>query len=127
MTILLFVFFESFFLGGVFFSRAGWENFSKFTDKYKKQYLEVFCQKIFLKIPQNSPKNIFAGVSILIKLQAGILKLSEAATGDVLSKIFLKISQISQENTCVGVFLKNIPVLKACNFIKKDFDQMLSC
>ena len=87
----------------------------------------MFCEKIFLKIPQNSQKNIFVGVSILIKLQAGILKLSEAATGDVLSKMFLKISQISQENTCVGVFLKNVPVLKACNFIKKDFDQMFSC
>ena len=41
---------------------------------------------MFLKILQNSQKNIFSffGVSLLIKLQAGNLKLSEATTGDVL-------------------------------------------
>ena len=41
---------------------------------------------MFLKIFQNSQKNIFSffGVSLLIKLQAGNLKLSEATTGDVL-------------------------------------------
>ena len=36
---------------------------------------------MFLKILQNLKKNIFAGVSFLIKLQTGNLKLSEAATG----------------------------------------------
>ena len=45
---------------------------------------EVFCQKIFSKVLQNSQKYSFAGDSFLIKLQAGSLKLSEAATGDVL-------------------------------------------
>ena len=41
---------------------------------------------MFLKVLQNSQKNIFSffGVSLLIKLQAGNLKLSEATTGDVL-------------------------------------------
>ena len=43
----------------------------------------MFCQKMFLKILQNSQKNFFTGISFLIKLQAGSLKLSEAATGDV--------------------------------------------
>ena len=41
----------------------------------------MFCQKMFLKILQNSQKNIFGGV-FLIKFQAGNLKLSEAAAGD---------------------------------------------
>ena len=41
-------------------------------------------EKIFLKILQNSHKNIFAGVSFLIKLHTGNLKFPEAATGDVL-------------------------------------------
>ena len=44
----------------------------------------MFCQKIILNILQNSQKNIYAGVSFLIKLQAGNLKMSEAATGDLL-------------------------------------------
>ena len=39
---------------------------------------------MFLKILQNLQKKIFAGACYLIKLHAGNLKLSEAATGDVL-------------------------------------------
>ena len=39
---------------------------------------------MFLKILQNLQKNVFDGVPFLVKLQAGNLKLSEAATGDVL-------------------------------------------
>ena len=44
---------------------------------------EVLCQQMFLEILQNSKKNIFAGISFLIKLQGRNLKLPEAATGDV--------------------------------------------
>ena len=51
----------------------------------------------------------------LIKLQAGNLKLSEVATGDVLSKVFLRISQILQES-----LFSRVVVLRACNFIEKD-------
>ena len=47
-----------------------------------------------------------------------LLILSEVATGDVLKeKVFSKISQISQENTCAGVSF--LIKLQACNFIKK--------
>ena len=46
-------------------------------------HLEVLYQKILLKILQNSQKTIFPGIPFLIKLQAGNVKLSEAATGDV--------------------------------------------
>ena len=54
--------------------------------------------------------------SFLIKLQGRNRKLSEAAAGDVQwNKVFLKISQVSQE--CLS---KKVAVLGACNFIKKD-------
>ena len=70
---------------------------------------------MFLESLQNSQKNIFTRTSFLIKLQAGKLKLSETATGAVQkNKLFLKISQVSQE------FLFNkVAILSACNFIKK--------
>ena len=42
----------------------------------------MFCKKIFLKILQKSQKNVFAGVPLLIKVQADNMKLSEEATGD---------------------------------------------
>ena len=46
--------------------------------------------------------------------------LSEAAVGRCSSKyVLIKISQYSQESTCVGVFLNKVAALKACNFIKK--------
>ena len=68
------------------YKRSVLKNVSKFTDKHKKQSSGVVLskEKMFLKILQNSQKNIFSGVSFLIKLQAGNLKPSEAATGDVL-------------------------------------------
>ena len=62
------------------------KNFSEFTDKHKKQSSgDVLSkEKMFLKILQNSQKNIFVGVSFLMKLQTVNLKLSEAATADFL-------------------------------------------
>ena len=68
------------------YKRSVLKNVSIFTDKYKKQSSggALSKEKIFLKILQNSQKSIFSGVLLLIKLQAGNLKLSEAATGDVL-------------------------------------------
>ena len=61
-------------------------NVSKFTDKQKKHASEgvLSKEKMFLKVLQNSQKNIFSEVSFLIKLQAENLKPSEAVTGYVL-------------------------------------------
>ena len=39
-------------------------------------------------------------------------------------KMFFKNEQISQGNTCVGVFFNNVAGLKACNFIKKWLQHM---
>ena len=59
---------------------------SRFTDKHKKQSSGGVLSKakLSLKILLNSQKNIFAVVSFIMKLQSGNLKLSGAATGDVL-------------------------------------------
>ena len=88
--------------------RSVLKNVSKFTDKPKKQSSGgvLSKEKMFLKVLENSEKNIFSWVSFLIKLQAGNLKPSEAATGEnLLNKVLLKISQISQEITCAEVSL----------------------
>ena len=70
----------------VLYKKSVLKNFSKFTDKHKKQSTGGVLSKenIFLKILKNSQKKISVGVSFLIKLQAENLKLSEATTGDVL-------------------------------------------
>ena len=67
------------------YERSALKN-SKFTDKHKKQSSGVVLskKKMSLEILQNSQKNIFAVVSFLIELLAGNLKLSGAATADVL-------------------------------------------
>ena len=70
---------------------------------------------MFLEILQNAKKSIFAGI-FFNKVAGWNRKLSEAAAGDVQwNKVFLKISQVSQE--CLS---KKVAVLGACNFIKKD-------
>ena len=44
----------------------------------------------------------------------------EAATGGVsVKKVFLKVLQYSQKNTCVESLFNNVASLKTCNFIKK--------
>ena len=66
---------------------------SKFKDKHKKQSSGGVLPKVKMsyKILRNSQKNIFVVVSFIMKLQAGNLKLSRAANGDVLlNKVFLK-------------------------------------
>ena len=59
------------------------KSFLKFTDKFKKQSSGDVLSKDFLENFAKFIENIFAGISFLIKLQAGNLKLSETATGDV--------------------------------------------
>ena len=68
------------------YKRSVLKHVSKFTDKHKKHSSggALSKEKMFLKILQNSLKNIFSGVSFSIKLLAGNLKSSEAATRDVL-------------------------------------------
>ena len=70
----------------VLHKRSVLKNVLKFTDKHKKQSSGVALSKetIFLTILQNSQKNIFSGVSFLIKLPAGSLRPLEATTEDVL-------------------------------------------
>ena len=119
------------------------KNFSKLQVNTKGSHPEVFCKKMFLKILQISHKNVFAGVPFLIKLQAGNLKLSDAATGNVLlKKVLLKkrtgvsepaVHTFSTQNRCFGIIHKihskipvleslfnKVAVLRACNFIKED-------
>ena len=46
----------------VLYKRGDLENFSKFTDKKKKQSSGGVWQKMFLKIFENSQNNVFSGV-----------------------------------------------------------------
>ena len=66
----------------VLYKRRVLWKFSKFTDKHRKQSFGGVMSKenMSLETLKNSQKNIFAGVYFLTKLQAGNLKLSEAAT-----------------------------------------------
>ena len=124
------------------------KNFSKLQVNTRSSHPEVFCKKIFLKILQISQKNVFAGVPFLIKLQAGNLKLSEAATGNVLlKKVFLKrctgvpvvhtsstqnrcfwtIHKIRSKYLCWSLFLIKLQFWGLATLLKKSPTQMLSC
>ena len=41
--------------------------------------------------------------------------------------MFLKISQLSQENTCVGVFLIKLQAFRSAIFLKRNFNTGVSC
>ena len=85
---------------------------------------EVFYQKIFLKMLQNSQKNIFTEVSFLIKLQTGNMKLKESWNWRCsLKKVFLKILKISPEKNCVWISSES--VLRVSNFIKENSDTVV--
>ena len=67
----------------VLYKRGVLKNFSKVTDKHKKQSSGGVLSKDVLKYFAKFTENTFARISFLIKLQSGNLKLSEAVTGDV--------------------------------------------
>ena len=74
---------------------------------------------MFLKMLQNSQKNIFTGVSFLIMLQTGNMKLKESWNWRCsLKKVFLKILKISPEKNCVWISSES--VLRVSNFIKEN-------
>ena len=86
---------------------------------------------MFLKILQNLKKNIFAGVSFLIKLQTGNLKLSEAATGgsSVKQGVLKNFANVTGKKPILKSLFNKVAVLKACNFmvLKKTPTKVLSC
>ena len=80
-------------------------NVSNFTDEHKKQSSGgVLAKENVLKNFANSQKNLFSGVSFLIKLQAGNLKPSEATTGKCSVKQGA-LKNFTGKNLCWGLFL----------------------
>ena len=84
-----------------------------------------FCQKIFLTDWRH--KRLKIKIDLFVILQRTLLwifakshvrviftEVTEAAAGGVFQKGVVKMLQISQKNTCIGV-----SGLQACNFIKK--------
>ena len=90
-----------------------------FRDFRVRRYWSCSIKKLFLKISQNLQESASMGVSFSMKESCNLIKKinsgksvfsvkfwrtsflqAEAAT--VSKKLFLKISQISPENTCVG-------------------------
>ena len=134
----------------VLYERDDLKNCSKWQVNTRSSHREVFCKNMFLKIFQNSQKNVLAGVPFLIKLQTGNLKLSEAATGDLMLKeVFLKrrtgvsepaVHRFSTQNRFFGIIHKThrkrpvlkslfnkVAVLGSATLSGKTPTQMLSC
>ena len=69
------------------YKRGVLKDFSKFLDKHKKQKSsgDVLSKDIlenFAKLTEKHLEPFFVGISFLIKLQSGNLRLSEVAAGD---------------------------------------------
>ena len=79
---------------------------------------KVFCQKMFLRILYNLQKNIFVRVSLLIKLQPGNLKLSQAAIGDALQNFF---ANFLGKHLHWSLFLTELWLWGSATLLKKGF------
>ena len=69
------------------YKKGDLKNFSESTGKHKKQSPGGVLSKekmLFKNLQNSKKKTIFARLSLLIKLQAGNLELSEATTGDAI-------------------------------------------
>ena len=110
------------------YKRSVLKNVSEFTDKHKKQSSEgvLSKEKMFLKILQNSQKNIFSGVSFLIKLQAGNLKPSEEVTGDVHRNRKFH-SKYHWKQPVFESLINKVAFLVPVTLSKKTSTQVLSC
>ena len=92
----------------VLFKRSVLKNVSKFTNT-RSSHLEggfLSKEKMFLKILQNLQQSIFSGVTFSAKMQAGDLKPSEAATGDVLKNF----ANFTGNNLCWSFFLTKLHI-----------------
>ena len=68
----------------VLYKKGDLKNVLRFTDKHKRQSSGGGLSKCVLRNFAKFKEKVFPGVSFLTNLQAGNLKLSEVATGDVL-------------------------------------------
>ena len=114
----------------VLYKEMIWKIFQNSQISRRSSQPEVFWQNVFLKISQNSQISIFARVSFLVELQAGNLKLLEAAL------VFQNQSFIDHlQNRCSWIMHKihskklmleslfnNVTALRTCNSIKEDSD-----
>ena len=87
----------------------------------KRVQLFIHQTKKKLLVRQTRLQNSYL-ISYLISCLIGLfLKSAEAASGGVLQeKVFLKISQTSQESTCVGVIFYEVAGLQPAGFLKGD-------
>ena len=111
----------------VLYQRSVLKNFSKFTDKHKKQSSGVLSkEKMFWKFLQNSQKNIFTGGSFLIKLQAGYLKLSELEMF-VKQGILKSFANFKEKKRCWSLFLIKLQLWEPAALLRKTLTHMLPC
>ena len=68
----------------------------------QKQPPEVFCEKVFLEILQNSQENTCARVSFLIKLQAACNFIKKETLAQVFSIEFCKICKNTFSQNSLG-------------------------
>ena len=108
----------------VLYKRGDLKNFSKFSDKHRKQSSDMFCQKKFLKVLQNSRENNFLGDLFLTTLQAVNCQkqlLEMFCKKDVL-KNFANFTEI---DVCWSLFLIKLKFWGTTNLLMQTMRQVL--
>ena len=94
--------------------------------KLKISFREILLQRkpphallVLLSLLRNKKEVICKNVKPLLQRIVRINTWRSNQYTEAVVQMFFRISQISQENTCVGVLFGNVAGLKACNFVKK--------
>ena len=111
---------------GVLFKRGILKNFSKSSDKDKKQssggFLWKDILKNFAKFTEKHLESLFGGVSFLIKLQAENLKLSEADAGVSKTRFPKNFANFTGKNLWWSLFLMKLEFWGPATLLKKVSD-----
>ena len=109
---------------------ASYTFFTRDVDQYKNTSLSQLYQPPRTAFSQNTYHWLLSSCEYCKVFKNGLFYRTppEAVVCRYSSKqVFLKVSQTSQESTCVGVSFIKTCRLKACNFIKKNSSRLFSC
>ena len=110
------------------YKRGVLKNFSIYTVKHKKRSSGAVLSKVALKDFPNFSENIFTGVSFYqsFKLETWNCQ-KQPLEMFRKKKPFLKILEISQENTCVAFLFNEVAFWGPAFLLKNTPMQVLSC
>ena len=105
-----------------------WKNFSKVSDKHKRQPSRgVLSKDVLKKFLKFTEKASLSESPFLKKMHAGNLKLAEAAAGDAKQDLLKNFENFTGKYRWWSLFLIKLEYWGPANLLKKTPTQVFSC